>query len=119
MMDNKIDNKFDITEEDIRKVKNNSVRLPFEKIMSDLKIGKMPAVEPIILSNGYGVGISLDYYKNEKANRNLKHLYISNPNGNIDPAIADYIASRILGEDFIFIEPMSTKDIFHYMKENL
>ena len=112
-----LDNKLDITEEDIKKVINNSIPLPFEKILINLKIGKLPMVEPIILSNGYGVGMSNDYYNDEKVNRNIRHLYVSNPNGNIDPAIADNIALRILGDDFIFIEPMSTKGIFHYMKE--
>ena len=55
------------------------------------------------------------------ATSDAKHVIGSatNPNGDIDPAIADTIALRILGDDFIFIEPMSTKVIFHYMKEGL
>lgn len=104
----------DITDEDIKKVLNSSINLSFEQIFADLKIGKLPNVEPIILSNGYGAGMSIDYDKKRK----IRHIYISNPIGEIDPAIADKIAMRILGNGSVFIGPMSTKGVFHYMKED-
>ena len=109
--------KEDITEEEIKRLYDNAVELPFDKIFADLKKGKLPNIEPMILNNGYGVGMSLDY--DEKNNRKIKHIYISNPNGKIDPAIADTLATRILGKDCIFIDPMSKNNLFHYMKDHI
>ena len=107
----------EITEEEIKKVYRNSILLSIDKIMNDLKIGKLPNAEPTILDNGYGVGMSLDYFNDKR--KNIRHIYITNPNGKIDPAIADTLALRILGEGYVFIDLMSLKGIIHYMKEEM
>ncbi len=114
----KIKMKEEITEEEIKNIYRNSILLPFSKILDNLNIGKMPNVKPIILKNGYGIGMSIEYDdKKEKINRKIIHVYISHPNGKIDPAIADILALKVLGKGYIFIDLMSTNQIFHYMKE--
>ena len=41
--------KEDITEEEIKRLYDNAVELPFDKIFADLKNGKLPNVESMIL----------------------------------------------------------------------
>lgn len=112
--------KEEITDEEVKKVYANSISMPVEKIIYDLQNGKLPYADPIILSNGYGVGMSLDCLTDRKGtNREIKHIYVINKNGNIDPAIADILALRILGDGYIFIDIISTNKVYHYMKEDV
>ena len=102
----------EITDEDVKKVLDSTMEMSLENIKAILKRGELPVVKPVLLSNQYTAGMSLDVYEKTK----VRHMSVANSRGITDPAIADMIALRILGKGFQYIGPMNLKNVFHYMK---
>lgn len=103
-----------LREDEVRKIKESAVIITPEKALQAIVRGQIIAVDPIDVSNGYRVCMTIEVLRDYLE---VHHISVMNPKGRTDPAEAEHIAKEILGEGYkVMGEGILVKNNIHFMK---
>ena len=103
--------KRELNDDDIKRVWENLIVVSIDNVADFIAGG---GVKPVVMSNGYIAGLSIDIL-NERIS--MYHLSINNPNGKTGIVTAQKMAYEIFGEGYVQLDRQSISGCIQFIKE--